>query len=65
MCSNYNVFSTSIFNNKSESEFYLHKAIVPLREDTLPLLTKNLKDKIVTRTFVHQKSVFKKWKPDN
>jgi hypothetical protein len=45
--------------------FYLHKAIIPLRSEPLPIMNKNMIEQAIERVFNKDASVFAPWKPDN
>ena len=51
-------------NFRINEVFYLHKMIVPIREEILPRITKNTLQQEIEREFEHHSSVFKDWKPD-
>lgn len=45
--------------------YYLHKTIIPAREEKIPELSKRLLEQTIERVFNHGSSVFAAWKPDN
>jgi hypothetical protein len=45
-------------------DHYLHKCIIPLRDEPIPKYTKNFLEEELIRKFNHKSSVFQPWKPD-
>lgn len=58
------MYACSLPNGADEPSYYVSSLVVKKREEEVPVITKDIKQKKVERTFQKQNSVFKDWRED-
>jgi len=59
------MYACSLPNGINEPTYYVSSLVVKKREEEVPVITKDIKQKKVERSFQKHNSVFKDWREDS